>query len=933
MGTINNKFFEELANKATWSAGVAFKRSNPLPIDKYSVFETIALAEEYAATSAVAYPGQVVAAMDATAGKMVVYVLTEVATLNENGEAVLDDAGNATYHLELDRVGIVPAGDGKSIQVTANGVISLLGVESADSLTLPRMKADKSGIEWVPVSQVVEGDGNDNTTYEFTPVQNDAEETYGIKIKPLFNGQPVKGDDEQDVVIEIPFDVYTKSEVDSKIDEAIGEYTNPETFAPATGVRAEIEALIGGENALSTDKTIMGAKAYTDFKVGPLAKTADVNSALELKADKSTTYTKTEVDNALALRANAADVYTKTEVDGAINTAVEGILGEGVSEAYDTLVEIQKILEGTDGEKIDGLVETVADNKSKIETLNGDAETAGSVAHAVAAEATRATGVEEGLASRIDDLAAIDNATQEELDAYKGEVTIALAGKVSNGDFDSYKNGVADALSKKANTANVYAKGETYSADEIDELLENIQAGSSESAASVNTKLEKFQKAINLEVYGNEDGTGDSRIDALEAIGAEANKIDAVKAREGVTESGPSMLTVTTENKVVTIDDSAIASAIASNRKSVETLSTSVTQQFSTVNSNIDTNASNIEALTGRMTTAEGNINTNAGAIAALDTRVSAAEGKIGTLETSVTGKADQTSLNALSQALGTTNGTITTLTERVAADETILAGKLKTSDFNNIIAGYYTKSEVYSKDEANAAFIAASRDAELVALIGDASNAAAAAHGAADTIYKNVEGVESGVLVTKLANYKTSAETDTAIAEAVAAIDHLKKRIVDSVNADGQPVVDGEVIAIDPNTIYMVHVDTATGDQYKEYMLVGERLVLIGDTSIDLADYITSGELTGELAKYVASENLSSVAVTSITLGEVINKQVGDVTIPYADVRIPGLAAADGVTLGANGKTGVLEVKAVSTDLLTQGENELILIGGSASN
>ena len=75
MGAINTKFFKDLSEKANWSAGVAFKRSNPLPLDKYSVFETIALAEEYASTSAVAYPGQVVAAYDSENNVMQVYVL------------------------------------------------------------------------------------------------------------------------------------------------------------------------------------------------------------------------------------------------------------------------------------------------------------------------------------------------------------------------------------------------------------------------------------------------------------------------------------------------------------------------------------------------------------------------------------------------------------------------------------------------------------------------------------------------------------------------------------------------------------------------------------------------------------------------------------------------------------------------------------------
>ena len=76
--------------------------------------------------------------------------------------------------------------------------------------------------------------------------------------------------------------------------------------------------------------------------------------------------------------------YAKTEeVNSAIDTAINGILGEDVSEAYDTLKEIQNILEGTDGETIDGLIETVNSNKENIEKLNGDVNTEGSIAKAI----------------------------------------------------------------------------------------------------------------------------------------------------------------------------------------------------------------------------------------------------------------------------------------------------------------------------------------------------------------------------------------------------------------------------------------------------------------------------------------------------------------------------------------------------------------------
>lgn len=70
------------------------------------------------------------------------------------------------------------------------------------------------------------------------------------------------------------------------------------------------------------DITLVGNKSLTDLGI---ASAADLNS----KADKSTTYTKTQVDTALAAKANAATTYTKTEtqsyVQGEITGAITGL--------------------------------------------------------------------------------------------------------------------------------------------------------------------------------------------------------------------------------------------------------------------------------------------------------------------------------------------------------------------------------------------------------------------------------------------------------------------------------------------------------------------------------------------------------------------------------------------------------------------------------
>lgn len=72
----------------------------------------------------------------------------------------------------------------------------------------------------------------------------------------------------------------------------------------------------------------------SDIGLGNVDNTSDLNkpistatqTALNLKADKATTYTKTETDTLLAAKANSANVYTKAEVDSAIATAVTGAI-------------------------------------------------------------------------------------------------------------------------------------------------------------------------------------------------------------------------------------------------------------------------------------------------------------------------------------------------------------------------------------------------------------------------------------------------------------------------------------------------------------------------------------------------------------------------------------------------------------------------------
>ena len=117
--SVNKSFFDALldAKAAKWSAGVAFDRSNPLPLDQWSVFKDKAAAEAYL-TNAKAYPGQVIAYAEAD--------VKEGETLVKAGGMVacVLSSNAAGTGLELKQIGVIPTGAG-AINVTEDGEISV----------------------------------------------------------------------------------------------------------------------------------------------------------------------------------------------------------------------------------------------------------------------------------------------------------------------------------------------------------------------------------------------------------------------------------------------------------------------------------------------------------------------------------------------------------------------------------------------------------------------------------------------------------------------------------------------------------------------------------------------------------------------------------------------------------------------------------------
>lgn len=126
---------------------------------------------------------------------------------------------------------------------------------------------------------------------------------------------------------------------------------------------------------------------------------------------------------------------------------------------------------------------------------------------------------------------------------------------------------------------------------------------------------------------------------------------------------------------------------------------------------------------------------------------------------------------------------------------------------------------------------------------VGTASTTDAAATGlylAVDELTEQVETYKTETdeaienLQTAVADRYTKAETDSAISTAIAAADHLKRTIVDSVDAIDETAADAD------EYIYMVK----NGDKYDEYMVVNGAVEKVGDWDVDLSNYYTKSEV-----------------------------------------------------------------------------------------
>ena len=454
MGIIQ-KFFEALLDPkaATWSAGVSFNRSNPLPLDKWSVFQSMDDATAYAESNAVAYPGQVIAVYNN--GKMVAYVLSE-------------DVENAK--LVLEPIGIIPTGDG-AISVDANGVISIgidgVTLEVVDgALTLVGFEDAPEGAQLVKAS-----DGTlswvkpDLTTVEGLQTAVETLKQDIQKIEQALNptdedGNPVEGGLVSDV---------------KDLEDAVGEEAvydeNGELISEATGIFKDIEEIedkIGNAAEYDNEGSLIDAATGLYAELDKKANKVDVEAALDLKADAADVADelakKADADavaEELAKKANAEDVYTKTEADEAAEEIVKTYVAS-LDHLERKIVVSEDSIE-VDAEDADRYIYMVPNDRGSYDeymVINGALEKVGdwtidlgdyatieSVEAALELKAN-ASDVEATLAEKAD-AQEVENKLAEKADAQEVDAALELKANVSD---------VETALAKKANTDEILAK-------------------------------------------------------------------------------------------------------------------------------------------------------------------------------------------------------------------------------------------------------------------------------------------------------------------------------------------------------------------------------------------------------------------------------------------------------------------------------------------
>ena len=773
-------------------------RDYGIPLDFTSVHENYDAAVIYAAENKKAYVDQIIA----TEG------VTYIVTAESNGKHTI---GEKEYDVYIKPVGVIP------------------GFEEASVGTLPQKAADGS-LTWVPISAIVEGDGNNiidttnsktvkvtATTIKDTEGNDTNSVEYDLEVKVSEaegNSLSVKDDG---LFVEVPetdlSGYYTKTEADEKfITEAYDD----------TELSNRVEAV----------ETIVGKEATDDAEATGLVKTVT-----ELVSDVTDHETRL------------------TNVETFFNTAE----GDSLNEALDTLVEIQEYIQG-DGEAAQGLVGDIAANRTAIETLNGTGE--GSVSKAI----TDAISTSESTAAQTyatkTELSEHAQAADEKY-AVATDVQNALNTKIDTATIthtsDEVQEGATVAGTTLSIVVDAYKKSEVYTQSEtlaqIDKKITDMTGG--ESAADVLNSLNTYKQVVDAEVWGSEKVAEWTSTDAegkvtYTPVYTQDSRIDTI---EGKVNSN-----TTLAQKGV--DD---AAAVASRATALETTVGQHTTKLETIDTQIS-----------EFTTAKGT----------LETKVSTIEGQITALQASDT---------TILEKIGIVEGNITTLTNKDAELSGLISANTENisknaSDISTLSGNVYTKDQVYTKSEVDAA----------------------------------LENLDQSDLEQGIADNKAAIEAEvtraTAAEEANLSLIHKLMGYVDEENKGDVDKSVRTIAAEEINTLIGAVSDSDTIEN------ITHLVTYVNEYGSDTAELITKVDNQATILSGIGGIDQPATVLAAI---ESKIAQIPEYELSAAtDTVLGGVMSSNEVTVS---ETGVLGLGEVSTDKLVQGTEILILYGGNA--
>ena len=844
--SIRDDFFAAKAQGSLWDVAVSIKRGNPLPLDADSIFDSYAALEAYAA-DVLAYPGQLV--------------------------AVVNEDSTGIYYLDQDLaiqpVGAIPAGDGLSVEMGEDDVISLHNFGKAFYKYIPEVKDEETGetvseakyekvsvdetnvwkaglepkvvtengklvIGWFePNPTTIEGVNDQVTAVQGTVA--DLETSVGV---PSAEGQEATGlykevEDVQEDVQELVDSVGTDDDKLGDNVKTIWAHVNDHTTRIET-IETEyvktddlpVKGIAADDKVLSVSEALISATVSLGYDEANKAIKLYGKDSVELGSVDATPFIKDGMlDNVEYSADNNTLTFTwNTEAGKKEDTVVLSDIiepytaGEGLELSGNEFKV--KLADGSesfltvsaDGLKLAGVAEAIATAKSE---AIADAATA---AAGIYATQTALSDLETALDERLDVLEAYDHATY----ATKTEL-----------------EGLGTAV------AGTYATKEALKATD-------------DKAASNATAIENL--------------TG--RIDDIVAEGGEPNQINNVKVN-GVVQpiAEDKSVDISVPTTIAGLSDWATVDARITAAK--EQADKGVTDAAA-ADAKAAVNAREIgkhETRIGNLETAKGDHETR---ILDLENAESAHAAEYATLKsivdghtTTIAGKAEQTDLATANAEIAKNVAAIQTL------NETTIPG------VNAEIAKKANSADVYTKTEVGT--IAEGKT--LVQMIEEAQSAATYD----DTQIK--------------ADIKTNADAIALLNGDVNTAGSVKAEAKAAADIAIATVVDSAPEAM--NTLKEV-ADWIANDESGAAAMA--KSIAANATAIDAINNETTGIL--------ATANAYADALFE--------------GIPVATTEVLGLVRADNTSIVNN--EGVLSVGTVSTDLLTQGSEAFILNGGSAT-